>query len=100
MPNISPEGFNPGKLHALADALSAVICELRDAQEAFAPFHSAHEGWAVIHEEEQELWDEVRLKTGTPEGRRMEAVQVAAMALRFLIDISADECGGLKDVRG
>ncbi len=48
-------------------------------------FNSRHEGWAVIHEELDELWDAVRADD-TPNARK-EAVQVAAMAIRFLMDI-------------
>lgn len=65
----------------------AVINELRRAQSRFGPYHSPHEGYAVIAEEVQELWDEIRLKTGTKENQRKEAIQVAAVAMRFLVDL-------------
>jgi hypothetical protein len=54
-------------------------------------FHSAHEGYAVILEEVDELWDEVKLQTSRPECLRKEAIHVAAMALRFLIDVCEEE---------
>jgi len=64
--------------------------ELRRAQQLHPPAHSGHEGWAIIKEEMDELWEAVRLKQSTP-GRtdkmRREAIQVAAMALRFLIEM-------------
>lgn len=54
------------------------------------PFSSAHEGYAVLLEEVEELWDEVK-KGGTEprseERIRREATQVAAMAIRFLVDV-------------
>ena len=81
---ISPEAVATDKLDR---TIEDVVAELHRAQKRFPPFHSAHEGYAVILEEEQELWDEIRLKSGTPEGRRTEAVQLAAMALRFLLDV-------------
>lgn len=64
--------------------VNAVLEELRTASERFAPFNSAHEGYAVLLEEVDELWQEV--KHGTTRRQYEEAVQVAAMALRFLID--------------
>ncbi len=52
-------------------------------------FHSAHEGYAVILEELDELWEQVRLKRSQRDVDQMrrEAVQVGAMALRFLVDV-------------
>lgn len=66
-------------------ALGAVETELRAAMEKFGPMASAHEGYAVIQEELDELWDEV--KAGNRPNARAEAIQVAAMAVRFLIDV-------------
>ena len=45
----------------------------------------------MILEEVDELWDEIKLQTQRPEYLRKEAVHVAAMALRFLIDICEEE---------
>lgn len=63
--------------------------EARTAQDRFPPFNSAHEGFAVLAEEVDELWEEVRCKQGARDLDRMrkEAVQVGAMALRFIVDI-------------
>jgi hypothetical protein len=69
-------------------AIDAVITELYAATAEFGPFASAHEGYAVILEELDELWQEV--KHGSRARAREEAVQVAAMALRFLIDVPAE----------
>jgi hypothetical protein len=59
----------------------------------YAPMHSAHEGWATLKEEVDELWDEVKK---SPKNRDMdamqeEAVQAAAMALRFIVDVCMKE---------
>lgn len=64
--------------------------ELRLAREKFPAFNSHHEGFAVLKEEVDELWDAVKmnhkaLKRDTQ--IRQEAIQVAAMALRFLYDL-------------
>ena len=64
--------------------------ELRKAMGKFPPFHSGHEGYAVIKEELDELWEEVKKKQSTPgraEAMYKEALQVAAMALRFMVDL-------------
>ena len=63
--------------------------ELTQAIQRFAPFNSAHEGFAVLKEEVDELWDEVKAKQGARDVDKMrkEAIQVAAMAMRFVIDV-------------
>jgi hypothetical protein len=65
-----------------------IICEYGRATQKFASFCSAHEGYAVILEELDELWDCIKNdKTTTPLEMYNEAKQVAAMALRFMVDI-------------
>ena len=68
------------------DALRAVQLELLRAQARFEPFASTHEGFALIHEEVDELWDAVK-SNESPERLAAEAIQVAAMALRFITDL-------------
>ena len=68
---------------ALADAEQ----EYRSARRKHASINSAHEGWAVLFEEFDELWDEVKKKQPSKEAMRAEAVQVAAMALAFMIEV-------------
>ena len=55
----------------------------------FAPLASAHEGYAVLAQGLDDLWEEI--KRGRPIGARDEAVQLAAMAVRFLINIKGKE---------
>lgn len=64
--------------------------ELAIAMRKFPQFNSGHEGYAVILEELDELWEEVRSKNGTKESQYNEAKQVAAMALRFMHDVCTD----------
>jgi len=72
-------------------ALESVAAELSRACDRFPAFNSPHEGWAVIREELDELWDHVRGNTGRGPEARKEAIQIAAMALRYVIDCASDE---------
>lgn len=69
-----------------------IRAELAAATLKFGPFASAHEGYAVILEELDELWDEVKNNKapGARDRQRNEARQVAAMAARFLLDLPAE----------
>ena len=63
--------------------------ELDKARKKFAPMHSAHEGYAVIAEEFEELWEIVKQKQTARDyvALRKETVQLGAMVLAFLIEI-------------
>ena len=65
--------------------------ELREAITRFPAFRSPHEGLAIIEEEFLEFRQEVF--HGTRERQEAEAIQLAAMAIRFLIDISYQQEG-------
>lgn len=82
-------------VHERDRAVSAAMAEVDRASAKFAPFNSAHEGYAVLLEEVDELWEIVKLRQDARDlqAMRKEAVQVAAMALRFVIDICNEERG-------
>lgn len=68
----------------------AILAEAKRAIKLHPPFHSPHEGYAVILEELDELWDEVKKCKSIedrPEKMKKEAVQLGAMVLRFLLDL-------------
>ncbi len=67
--------------------LAEVEVELFKAVRKFDPFNSPHEGYAVILEELEELWDHAKANTGRSAEARQEAIQVAAMALRYVLDV-------------
>jgi len=70
--------------------LNDVVNEYESATSKFGSFNNAHEGYAVLLEEVDELWDNIKLNQKNPERIRkirQEAVQVAVMALRFLYDV-------------
>lgn len=76
---------DPNRVAEIDAALAEVRAELLRAIAKFPPFNSAHEGYAVLAEEVDELWDDV--KRDFAQGQRAEAVQVAAMAVRFVTDL-------------
>jgi hypothetical protein len=91
-----------------SEIVSVIIDELEKATKKFGNFNSAHEGYAVILEEMDELWDIVKLnpvKIKATDRRffsrqmkeiwqnhthkemmKKEVIQVAAMAIRFIRD--------------
>lgn len=73
----------------IAGILRAVIAEYEQAASEHAAWHSAHEGYAVLLEEVDELWDEVRRKRTLrdPDQMRREATQIASCAIRFVKDV-------------
>lgn len=68
-----------------------IMMEYIKASRKFGKFNSGHEGYAVIKEEVDELWDAI--KKNDLEHAREEAFQVGAMALRFLIDTDKNFTG-------
>ena len=72
-------------------ALADLVTEIEMATEKFPPMNSPHEGFAILKEEVDELWDELKKNPSSRNLTKMrkEAIQVAAMAIRFI----ADTCG-------
>lgn len=57
--------------------------------------NSAHEGYAVLLEELDELWEHVKTKQKNRDLHAMkrEAIQIAAMAMRFAVECCTEERG-------
>ena len=72
------------------EALVMITNEYLKASLKFPKFNSPHEGIAVIKEEYDELWDEIKKKKSRRDTTKMrnEAKQVAAMAMRFMVDLT------------
>jgi hypothetical protein len=70
-------------------ALNDIMNEFVRAATKFGPMNSAHEGYAVILEEMDELWDHVKMNQTKRDmaAMRTEAVQCAAMCLKFIVNI-------------
>ena len=71
------------------DVFIEVRDELRRARLHHAKLHSAHEGYSVILEEVDELWEEVKQHRTLEHlaAMRKEAIQVAAMAIAFVVEV-------------
>jgi hypothetical protein len=73
-------------------ALEEIGQEVMWALAAHGVMASAHEGYAVILEELDELWEQVRQKRADRDRAwmmRHEAMQIAAMAVKFMLGIEA-----------
>ena len=75
----------------IPDIAQLLIREYAGASNKFGSFNSAHEGWGVIREEYLELEDEIRKKHHDKEKMRNEAIQLGAMAMRFIYDICNEQ---------
>lgn len=69
----------------IKEAFMHIEAELESATKEFGPFNSTHEAYGVMKEEFDEFWDAI--KKNDINGARVEAIQIAAMATRFLIDM-------------
>ncbi len=74
------------------DVLFYVKAEVERAKNKHpGDFHSAHEGYAVLLEEVDELKAEVWKSKHDKAAMRTEAIHVAAMAVRFVTELCAVE---------
>ena len=74
--------------------IEKIKLEISQANSKFNNFHSRHEGYGVIKEEFDELWDEIKINSSYPGYWAPiceEAIQLAAMAIRFLMDCETDD---------
>ena len=76
-------------MSTLSRFLQDVEDEVEKAGEKHAPMNSLHGGYAVLLEEFDELWDQVKLKRSErdPENICLELIQIAAMAARTAVDL-------------
>ena len=71
------------------DVLFMFRTEYQRATEKFGPFASYHEGYAVLKEEVEELWDEIKGQQRN-DVLLEKAIQIGAMAMRFIMDLKED----------
>lgn len=74
-------------------AIGLIVDEYDNANLNYRNFASFHEGFAILKEEVDELWTEVKASKGNgKQSQNMdemlkEATQVGAMAMRFIVDL-------------
>lgn len=79
------------------EVLGLVLEELARARGKFPKFASPHEGHSILREEVEELWALVKAYKGAAtmgllrEDMREECLQIAAMAVRFYVDLCWEE---------
>ena len=64
--------------------ISDVIKEIEYAQSRFGEYKSSHEGYAIIAEELDELWEEVKKHSHDYHAEYLEAKQIACTAIRYM----------------
>ena len=80
--------YNEGS--KLISIVLEIATEVKRARSLFPEkFHNQHEGYAVILEEIDELWDEIKKnqKNYDLPAQRKEAIQAAAMLVRFIDEL-------------
>lgn len=102
IPEEEPKKVNGHLETPLTKAVRDVVNEYKRAVDIYKPFNSYHEGISILLEEYEELWNEVKKKSSAPPTdkpydpddyqdpvkMREEAIQVAAMALRYIVDLT------------
>jgi NTP pyrophosphatase (non-canonical NTP hydrolase) len=68
----------------------ATFEEIKRAKSMYGDFASCHEAYAVLLEEVDELWDEVKQRHQDKAKIRKEALQVAAMAIRMAAELTEE----------
>lgn len=76
----------PGERKIIVSIQQDVKEELNRALKKFPPMVSPHEGYAIILEELDELWEAIKINQKNPTNMYNEAKQVAAMAMRFMLE--------------
>lgn len=71
--------------------LLEVAMEYTRAISLHGHFHSLHDGYGVMAEEFDEFWDEIKARHPDRSKLKEEAIQLAAMCLKFVDDFCTDE---------
>ena len=66
--------------------LDDIRAELERAQKNYPKMNSFHEGYAIILEELDEVWDEIKMKNHNVQEIYRELIQVGAMCVRCAYD--------------
>lgn len=72
------------------DTLDEVFAEVKRSLDKHGGFRSGHEGYAVLLEEVDELWEEIKNDNSGGVEARTEAIQIAAMAVKYAVYIAGN----------
>lgn len=70
-----------------AEVLAQVLAEVARARSRHGNMQTVHEAYAVILEELEEAWEEIKRKNYKPVALRAELAQTAAMCVRAISDL-------------
>jgi hypothetical protein len=75
-------------MQEISAVLSEVFQELSHARANYPAMIDRYDGWAVIAEEIDELWELVKIKQSRHDyaSMRFECIQIAAMCMRYKLD--------------
>lgn len=80
--------ISENRLNRINYFLEEMKVEYLLARQRFRPFGSFHEGYAVVLEEFDELWEEIKKKDFDMSTIKKEAIQTSAMLLAFLTELT------------
>jgi hypothetical protein len=90
---IMPKTEDDFRITNIGKTIKAIIAEYNRSIVKNAPFNSTYEGWALIKQKVDGLWEEI--KKDNPDNSRevimKEAAQIGAMAMRFMVDLGNDD---------
>lgn len=86
-----PRPLPPSRNRQIVLLAEQIAQETIRAEGLHREYASPHEGYAVIMEELDELWEHVRADTGRSHEARKEAIQIAATALRYALCVCHGE---------
>jgi NTP pyrophosphatase (non-canonical NTP hydrolase) len=77
-------------LEEVSQELERLSKLVNDPTHPFDDLQSVHQGYALLLEELDELWEEIRKKNKLRdnEAMREEAKQISALAIRFMTDLT------------
>lgn len=78
-----------GSIHTLETAAAEATRAAMAAAGTDGPVPSAYDGWRILHERFQLLTGHVNAGTGSAPLARREAIEIAAIMLRYATDVCA-----------
>jgi hypothetical protein len=81
------------RITSIGKAIRLIIPEYNQIIFKNPPLHNVHEGWAMLEQGVEQLWNEVKKDKSlrSDELMRKEAILIGATAMRFIIDLCMEE---------